>query len=223
MAKNKKTYVYIDGFNLFFSLKENKWKKYYWLDLVNLSSEMLRPGHFLSRVNYFTAPVKRPPDKKERQQTYLKALKSLNFFAMHYGKYKYTTIVCRNCTDTISVPKEKRTDVKIASFLLMDAIRNECDVQYLLTGDSDFVPPVQLLSKYYPEREVYLICPPKNVIPYSKFKSGEERPLNRVSDALINVCKGHQYITEDILKSCLLPENVINKKGQEISRPTQWK
>ena len=104
----------------------------------------------------------------------------------------------------------------------MDAIRNECDVQYLLSGDSDLVPPVQLLNKYYPEREVYLICPPKNIVPYNKFKSGEERPINRISNALIRVCKEHQYITERLIASCLLPKTVISKSGEKIRCPRKW-
>ena len=35
---------YIDGFNLYFGLKDKGWKRYYWLDLAALSGALLKPG-----------------------------------------------------------------------------------------------------------------------------------------------------------------------------------
>ena len=35
--------VCIDGFNLYFGLKEMGWRKYYWLDFVALSNNLLKP------------------------------------------------------------------------------------------------------------------------------------------------------------------------------------
>lgn len=33
---------YIDGFNLYFGLKQKGWRKYYWLDLAALSRSLLK-------------------------------------------------------------------------------------------------------------------------------------------------------------------------------------
>jgi len=35
--------TYIDGFNLYFGLKDKGWKRYYWLNLVELSGKFLKP------------------------------------------------------------------------------------------------------------------------------------------------------------------------------------
>ena len=105
-----KAHVYIDGYNLFFALKKNDWRKLYWLDVVKLSSEFIYPGHFLSKVKYFTSPVKYPPEKRERQKTYLDALYSLNFIKVIYGRYQYNELECYGCHRKIPFPKEKKTD-----------------------------------------------------------------------------------------------------------------
>jgi len=31
---------YVDGFNLYFGLKERRWRKYYWLNLQEMRSKM---------------------------------------------------------------------------------------------------------------------------------------------------------------------------------------
>jgi hypothetical protein len=38
---------YIDGFNLYFGLREKGWKKYYWLDLKRLTEKLLKPRQSL--------------------------------------------------------------------------------------------------------------------------------------------------------------------------------
>ena len=50
--------TYIDGFNLYFGLRDAGLKRYYWLDLVALSSTFLLPGQTLEHVHYFTARIR---------------------------------------------------------------------------------------------------------------------------------------------------------------------
>ena len=40
--KKEKVIVYIDGFNLYFGLKEKKWKKFYWLNLKKLAKSLVK-------------------------------------------------------------------------------------------------------------------------------------------------------------------------------------
>ena len=49
---------YIDGFNLYFGLKDKGWKRYYWLDLAALSGALLKPGQTLESTHYFTARLR---------------------------------------------------------------------------------------------------------------------------------------------------------------------
>lgn len=57
MAKSKKQRViaYVDGFNLYYGLKEKGWKRYYWLDLKELVTNLLKPNQQLQFVKYFSA------------------------------------------------------------------------------------------------------------------------------------------------------------------------
>lgn len=211
----KSAIFYIDGFNLYFSLKLNNWKKYYWLDVVSLCSQFLFPGHYLSKVKYFTAPVRMPKDKVLRQNTYFRALETLNFLEIIYGKYQYNEIVCNNCRQSISVPKEKKTDVNIASHMIIDAVKEKSDVQYLLSGDSDLVPPIELIKRNYSDRQIFLLCPPQ-------VRRPDNSTIIRMSDELIKICDNHRYIREENIAKSLLPKIVQNRYGKPIHCPEYW-
>ncbi len=36
--------AYVDGFNLYFGLKDSSFKRYYWLDVSALAQSLLKPG-----------------------------------------------------------------------------------------------------------------------------------------------------------------------------------
>ena len=59
-----RTYVYVDGFNLYYgSLKDTPYK---WLDLDKLCQELLQAHNELLQIRYFTAHLKpRPNDPKQ--------------------------------------------------------------------------------------------------------------------------------------------------------------
>lgn len=79
--------VYIDGFNLYFGLKQKGWKKFYWLNVSKLAQSLLKPDQDLNKVKYFTSRVSSPPDKVKRQGTYIEALETLKDVEIFYGKY----------------------------------------------------------------------------------------------------------------------------------------
>ena len=70
-----RTYVYIDGFNLYYlALKDSPWK---WLDLKTLCQTVLQSHHEILNIKYFTARVsatRSDPSKPQRQDAYLRAL-----------------------------------------------------------------------------------------------------------------------------------------------------
>lgn len=75
--KHKRIIFYIDGFNLYFGLKERGWKKYYWLNLQEMCSRLLRPQQELVKIRYFTTYINQADeDKRQRQLTYLEALET---------------------------------------------------------------------------------------------------------------------------------------------------
>jgi hypothetical protein len=82
-----KTNVYIDGFNLYFGAV--KGTPYKWLNLAEMCRLML-PRNQIHKIKYFTALVNaRPndPDQPIRQQTYLRALKTLPNLSIILGHF----------------------------------------------------------------------------------------------------------------------------------------
>ena len=65
--------AYVDGFNLYFGLKDSQFKKYYWLDLPAMAVALLRPDQQLVATHYFTARIRtngRNADDAKRQTTF---------------------------------------------------------------------------------------------------------------------------------------------------------
>ena len=56
-TEKKRVIAYIDGFNLYFGLKDKGWQRYYWLDVTRLAENILEPNSVLMGVKYFTARV----------------------------------------------------------------------------------------------------------------------------------------------------------------------
>ncbi|MDZ7685277.1 MAG: NYN domain-containing protein [Gammaproteobacteria bacterium] len=85
---------YIDGFNLYFGLKDRGWKRYFWLDLVALSNALLLPGQTLQTTHYFTARLRLAHNNQadmQRQDDYLDALGTRHNLQIQYGHYLQKT------------------------------------------------------------------------------------------------------------------------------------
>jgi uncharacterized LabA/DUF88 family protein len=86
-ATKMKTWVYVDGFNLYYgSLKGTTLK---WLNLVELAKQLVPSDHAIERVKYFTARVSgaNDPGAPRRQQIYLSALATLPQIEIHQGRF----------------------------------------------------------------------------------------------------------------------------------------
>lgn len=82
-----RTFVYVDGFNLYY--RALKGTPFRWLDLVALSEQLLGDLYSVEKVRYFTAPVSGKLDQGTyiRQQRYLNTLQSLPRVEIHYGTF----------------------------------------------------------------------------------------------------------------------------------------
>jgi len=74
--KKERVIVYVDGFNLYFGMKDAGFEYCKWLDLHLLASNLLKPNQELVEVKYFTSRVGNNPDKQKRQSTYIEALET---------------------------------------------------------------------------------------------------------------------------------------------------
>lgn len=145
--QKQRVIVYIDGFNFYFGLKHNaKWKKYYWLDIVKLFESFMRPNQELVAVKYFSA---KPDDLDQslRQNAFFQANKENPKFKLILGKYLKKEITCFRCGNVIHTHEEKETDVRIATQIVADAYQNNCDLQIVVSADSDMIPAIELATE----------------------------------------------------------------------------
>ena len=91
--------AYVDGFNLYFGLRSKGWRKYYWLNLVQLTERLLKQDQRLQATHYFTAIVPEGGSKvaMRRQKTYLDALRTLDSLTVHFGHFLDKPRNCRRC------------------------------------------------------------------------------------------------------------------------------
>jgi len=200
--------TYIDGFNLYFGLKEKGWKRYYWLDLVALARSLLKPGQELAEVNYFTARISRAggnTDDAKRQTIYLDALATRPDLIIHEGHYLAKPQQCWKCGNRWQSHEEKMTDVNIATRLLIDAFENRYDTALLVSADSDLVMPVREINRRFADKRVVVAMPPK-----------------RQSIALQHAAHASFRIGGGKIRKNQLPEQVKTADGFILQRPATW-
>jgi hypothetical protein len=148
-----KTIVYIDGFNLYYgTLKGTPYK---WLNVL-LLCQLLLPKNQILKVKYFTALSKarlNDPDQPNRQQIYLRALRTIPNPEIIYGHFLEHEVMIPQAGNPSGKPKqvrvikteEKGSDVNIAAHMLSDGYRGAYQVAILLSNDSDLVEPVKMI------------------------------------------------------------------------------
>lgn len=196
--------VYIDGFNLYFGMKEGGLRDFKWLDISCLSNVLLKPNQELITIKYFTSRVSQDPEKQKRQSTYIDALSALGAQVI-YGQYQNNKEDCHRCGHEWLSPKEKMTDVNIATHLLLDAFQDKYDMAMLISGDSDLVPPVKSIHEHFKNKRVFLAFPP-----------------SRHNKSLSLQAKGSMIIGKSKIKNCQLPEELKSQTGYILKKPRQW-
>ena len=198
--------AYIDGLNLYYGLRANGWRRYYWLDVRLLLESMLKDGQTLGAVRYFTTRALSGAGKIERQSAYLDALETLPNLRIHYGYYLMKDRQCPSCGALHQVPEEKMTDVNIAVELICDANDDAFDTAILISGDSDLTAPVAAVRERYPQKRVIASFPP-----------------NRVSKQLRGAATASFVIGRKKLADSQLPDEIIKPDGYILRRPERWR
>lgn len=199
----RKTIVYIDGFNLFHSLKDMRWKKYYWLDLHAFSLKLLSDMQILMQIRYFTSRGIDDPHGQKRQNTYIEALETFKDIDIQYGKFTSDDWGCSDCGKIQQINHEKQTDVNIAVSMISDAQDDKFDDAILITADSDQIPTVRYIRNAYPEKRVIIGFPP-----------------GRYSTDLAPVANRTFQIQKSTLQQ--LPEELKSKANFTLTRPKTW-
>ena len=94
------------------------------------------PGLSVNRIRYFTALVKPLPSNRhtrQRQEIYIRALETLPNLTVHYGHYLQSDVAMPLAAPSPGGPRfatvrkmeEKGSDVNIATYMLVDAFRQD--------------------------------------------------------------------------------------------------
>lgn len=208
---------YVDGFNFYYGLATSSkndptWKKYYWIDVVKLFQSFLGENQNLEKVIYFTAsPL--DSDKSSRQSSFLNANKLINGdkFEIVRGKYIEKPIHCDFCHNTFMRPEEKKTDVNISVRMMEDCINDKTDTIVLVSADSDLIPPLESITKYFPKKAIRVYFPPTR---YSR-DIKDFLYLKRKKPTLLE--KNIKRFDESIMS------DIVEKDGKKYTIPEKWK
>lgn len=221
MKKTPRAIVYVDGFNLYRrSLEKSPHLK--WLNIFALSERLL-PNYEVRLVRYFTANIKPGVSVDEgapvRQQTYLRALKTLTpLVSIHLGKFRLDTRRMpvhplrvdpesgAFVTATVRKAEEKGSDVNLASRMVADAFLGLADLFVVLTNDSDQVGPLKMMREELGFRVGIIFPTPSE-------KSTKE--LARIPPDV----KAH--LTPLDLEACQFPDNMSDSVGP-FFKPPLW-
>jgi hypothetical protein len=205
--------VYVDGFNLYYgSLKGQPYK---WLNLEKMC-ELLLPNFEVQRVRYFTALVKERADNTQapvRQSAYLRALSTLPKVDIHLGSFltkpKRMLLAAPPLTGprTVEVIKteEKGSDVNLATYLLVDAFREDAEAFAVVSNDSDLTEPIRIVR-----HELDLVVGLLNPQP---------KPSQRLMQCRPSFAKP---IRAGVLRTSQFPTVVTDSAGASITKPTGW-
>jgi hypothetical protein len=150
------TRVYIDGFNLYHGIIQPNYC--HWLDLAKFA-QRLNYGRPVDKIIFCTAMVSgspSDPDKANRQNIYIRVISiacpNLEIVWGQFTTHKKMRPIANcsnspNCAIRVSVTTEKGSDVNLASRLLHDAHRNRFDTTIVISGDSDLVEPIRLVTQ----------------------------------------------------------------------------
>lgn len=209
--------AYFDGFNLYFGLRDSRYRRYYWLDLKSLAKNLVKSHQDLVRTKYFTSRLagagpSDPPDRakhrneeRARQTLFLDALDTLTDFERHDGHFLAKPVRCRKCKSSWSSYEEKMTDVQIATEMLTDAFDDRFDTALLISADSDLVPPTRAIRRMFPKKRIVVAFPPA--------RSSIE--LRQAADVAFQI--GRRTLAKS-----LLPDEVTTLTGHVLKRPPEW-
>lgn len=206
-----KTIVYVDGFNLYYGCVRGT--PYRWLDLSKLL-HILLPKDTILQINYYTALVSaRPNDPNQpiRQQTYLRALKTISNLDIVYGHFLSHAVYMHlanppatgNPYVQVIKTEEKGSDVNLATHLLRDGFMNNYELAVVVSNDSDLVEPIRIVTQELGH------------------KVGILNPQKHPSKTLLKYAYFFKNIRKSVLKASLFPPTLKDANGT-FNKPSGW-
>ena len=209
-----RAFVYVDVFNFYYCAV--KGTPYKWLNYLSLASRAF-PKDEIAGVRYFTARLTPYPDdplQPQRQETYLRALKTIPSLTIHEGRYLRHKARMRLVnppkvgpqTCEVWKTEEKGSDVNLASYLLLDGIRGKYELAIVLTNDSDLVEPVRMVRDELGLKVAVL---------------NPQRDKKKTSWSLKQVSTFYLRVRESALATCQFPDELRDDQGP-FHKPPEW-
>jgi len=179
--------IFIDGGYLDQILKNFGWAR---IDYSKLCEVLLNEVPLLRTYYYHCLPYTSPEPTEEQKAEYAnadkfqKTLSRLPSFTVRRGKLAYRG------TDEAGRPvfEQKRVDVALATDLVMHATKRLITHAVLITGDSDFIPAVEIAQS--------------EGVNITLFYSANSAP----HDELLDAVDSRQQITQEMINAIKRPE-----------------
>lgn len=206
--------AYIDGLNFYYGAVRHR-PALKWLNPL-LMLENLLPRENITGIKYFSTRVMDTPGSLEamrRQAVYFRALRTIPPLTIHEGRMAVRTktgVVLPKSTPpqiaTLEVFEEKRTDVNIASHLLLDAFEGRYDTAVVVSNDSDLTTPIEMVVNRLG----------KTVIAVNPYRA------RRQSYELIGAAsRVIPEINASVLRAAQFSETLTDARGS-FTRPRSW-
>lgn len=202
-----RTYIYIDGFNLYhLALQRSRFK---WLDFKKLFSKLLNEENEIIKINYYTSysSGKYENHRPHRQNIYHRALrKHIPELEIIYGYFNTFPVSMRlesNPNKFVKVLKteEKCTDVNLAVQMVNDGWKGLYDCAVVLTNDGDFEEALRIVRD-----ELNLVV-------------GLITPRHTSSKKLDKYISFRKTIRNGVLRDSQLPNPIPNSN---LYKPESW-
>jgi uncharacterized LabA/DUF88 family protein len=168
LDRDDRVMVFIDGSNLYHSLKEVFRRTD--LDIGKLSQKLIDKKRLI-RCYYYNAAVglKQEPDRYYRQQAFLDSVQATPYTELRLGRLVYNNWPA-------TPPYEKGIDIMLTTDLLTHSFKRNYDVAILVAGDTDYVGAIQAVKNNGQNVEVALFG-----------KESNSRTLREVADRVITI------------------------------------
>ncbi len=167
----------------------------------------MRPNQELVAVKYFSARVS-DDEKGRRQNAFFQANRENPKFQLILGNYLRKEIKCFNCGNIIRTFEEKESDVRIATQIVADMYKGNCDISIVVSADSDMIPAIELAREA--RHTVFIYFPP-----------------NQYSSNLSTISNGspiHMSRYESRFKNSIMPDIIhLSKSNYDLTIPPRWK
>ena len=178
-SRKKKIAIYIDGSNLYFSIKKRFKVK---IDIKKFCKKLVGNNELI-KINYYISPLNQEtnPEQYLEQQKFFDGLRKINNLNIILGRLE------KRKRDGEIYYVEKASDVNLALDLVLDAQKDIYDESYLISNDGDFSGAVNSAINFG-KKIIYIAI-------------GNRKSI---SHYLKNVASRTFYITERFIQDCRL-------------------